>query len=111
MSDLDYWEECIGQAADDIELTLTAEQIKHLAEAVSGGHENYNQAFGYDMIPCPVESQATRELEQLKREKKEQEAWIRSTIPCRYCVDGWGVDSWGRNCSCSYCYGKGRVRA
>ena len=45
MTDLEYWEECISQASCDCELTLTDEQLTYLAEAVSGGHENYGMAF------------------------------------------------------------------
>lgn len=45
MTDLDYWEECISQATDGCDLTLTSEQLTCLAEAVSGGHECYGMAF------------------------------------------------------------------
>lgn len=45
MTDLDYWEECISQATDDCDLTLTSEQLTCLAGAVSGGHEHYGMAF------------------------------------------------------------------
>lgn len=45
MNDLDYWEECISIAADECELTISSEQLRYLAESVSGGHENYGMAF------------------------------------------------------------------
>lgn len=42
---LDYWKECISIAADECDLTLTAEQLDSIAESVQGGHENYGMAF------------------------------------------------------------------
>ncbi|OKP30181.1 hypothetical protein [Serratia fonticola] len=45
MTELDYWEECISLGAEDCDLKLTPEQLKCLAESVSGGHENYGMAF------------------------------------------------------------------
>lgn len=45
MTDLEYWEECIGQAACECDLSLTSEQLEYLAEAASGGHEHYGMAF------------------------------------------------------------------
>lgn len=45
MTDLDYWEECISLSAEDCNLTLTSEQLKCLAESVSGGHDCYGMAF------------------------------------------------------------------
>jgi hypothetical protein len=45
MDDLDFWEECISIAADECELSISKEQLRCLAESVSGGHENYGMAF------------------------------------------------------------------
>ena len=42
---LDYWQECISIAASECELTMTVEQLKYIADAVEGGHENYGMAF------------------------------------------------------------------
>jgi hypothetical protein len=44
-TDIDYWKECIGQAADDCELKLTPGQLECLADAASNGHEHYGMAF------------------------------------------------------------------
>lgn len=44
-TDMDYWKECIGQAADDCELKLSAEQLECLADVASNGHEHYGMAF------------------------------------------------------------------
>ena len=43
---MNYWEECISTAADECGLKLTKEQLKYLADAAEGGHENYGMAFG-----------------------------------------------------------------
>ena len=45
MNQLEYWQECIEEAAEECELSLTTEQAKFLAKAVSYGHENYGMAF------------------------------------------------------------------
>jgi len=41
----DYWRECISIAAEECELTLTPEQVEHIADTVEGAHENYGMAF------------------------------------------------------------------
>lgn len=45
MTDLDYWKECISIAADECDLSITAEQLEMLGDSVAGGHENYGMAF------------------------------------------------------------------
>lgn len=45
MTDLDYWKECIGIAAEECNLSLTAEQLEALADGASSGHEHYGMAF------------------------------------------------------------------
>ena len=45
MSTNNYWEECIGIAADECGLKLTDEQLKCLASSAEGCHENYGLAF------------------------------------------------------------------
>ena len=45
MSDVNYWEECIANAAEEVSLGLTDEQLKYLAESVNVSHENYGMAF------------------------------------------------------------------
>lgn len=50
-----YWVECISEGLDDAKLVATEEQIQILAEWVSGAHENYGMAFGYNCISSPLE--------------------------------------------------------
>lgn len=45
MSDLDYWEECISDAAEECELKLTEKQLAQLAKSVSIGHDQYSMSF------------------------------------------------------------------
>lgn len=41
----DYWSECISLAAEECDLTMTAEQLECLADSVAAGHECYGMAF------------------------------------------------------------------
>lgn len=45
MNQLDYWKECISQAAEDCGLTMTDEQLVAIAAAAESGHEHYGMAF------------------------------------------------------------------
>lgn len=56
---MNYWEECISQAADECGLVLTEEQLRFLTEAVKGSHESYGMAFGHDSIPNPLTGEIT----------------------------------------------------
>lgn len=42
---LDYWSECLSQAADEAEMTIPEGLLPVLAEAAKSGHENYDMAF------------------------------------------------------------------
>lgn len=42
---LNYWEECISNAAEDCGLAITPEQVTALANDVKSAHENYGMAF------------------------------------------------------------------
>lgn len=46
---MEYWEECISEAMDDVGLSATEEQIKGVAEWVEGAHDNYGLATGRDV--------------------------------------------------------------
>lgn len=46
MDKLQYWKECICEAAGDCGCDeMTAEQLNAIVEAVQGAHENYGMAF------------------------------------------------------------------
>lgn len=69
--DLDYWRECISIAADECDLTLTAEQVTALADGASSGHEHYGMSF-YSPPPSERLNEIEREwkarYDALKRE-------------------------------------------
>jgi hypothetical protein len=107
---MDYWRECIEIALDECGLNATDEQVTYLVDAVKGGHENYGMAHGYDCVPEPSETQAKRELAEMKRQARQREEWKLSTKPCRACTTTGSVrDVWGRDMTCPDCNGKGRV--
>lgn len=68
MNSLEYWEECISEAAESCGLAMTPEQHVTMAEAVAGAHECYSMAFGAPDIS--VQS----EIADLKRRLKHAEA-------------------------------------
>jgi hypothetical protein len=45
MSPLEYWIECVQQAADECGAVLTQDQLNRIADAVMGCHDNYGMAF------------------------------------------------------------------
>lgn len=65
-----YWVECISEALDDAKLIATEEQIQILADWVSGAHENYGMAFGYDCISSPLVDENKELKEKLSKEKR-----------------------------------------
>lgn len=71
MTSLDYWEECLDCAADEIDLKLTRDQLKALAKAADRGHENYSMCFysppASDMV-ASRERDSQRQLKQLQSE-------------------------------------------
>lgn len=45
MDHLEYWKECLSQAADECGLAMTPEQLSEMASSVQVSHENYGMAF------------------------------------------------------------------
>ena len=41
----DYWLECVASAAEECDLKMSPEQLKHIASAAESGHENYYIAY------------------------------------------------------------------
>ena len=104
---MNYWKECISISAEEGGIVLTDAQIEWLAEGVKGGFENYSMAHGYDCIRG--ESDESIQLKKLKDENEKQRIYMAKTKPCRHCLDGTSKDSWGRDCTCDRCGGKGRI--
>lgn len=72
---MNYWKECISEALDDAGINATEDQIKTIAEWVSGAHENYGMAFGHDCISNSFDE--GRLKEELRKEK--------SKVYCKSC--------------------------
>lgn len=74
MTTTDYWQECLSTAADECGLTLTRDQLRFLAQAVEGAHENYDMAFysppSTDRIAV-IESEWRAKYERLERQMQE----------------------------------------
>ena len=45
MKPIDYWKECIAQASEECELSISEKQLTILAEAVQGAYETYDMTF------------------------------------------------------------------
>lgn len=57
---LEYWEECVSEAAKHAGAELTLEQIKAIGEAVEISHDNYDLAF-YTPPPSDIDNSIERE--------------------------------------------------
>ena len=103
---MEYWKECISEAFDEAGISATDEQISAVAKFVSGAHENYGLAHGYECIPSPLEEENKKFQCELESEK--------SKISCPDCK-GSGEEvsagpvhsSWSR---CFRCRGEGRIK-
>ena len=71
MNGLDYWKECVSDAAEECGVALTPDQRDYIAHAVEGAHENYGMAFytppAGDRITS-IESEWQDKLKSLERE-------------------------------------------
>lgn len=110
MKPIDYWQECLNDAADECGLSITLEQLEYLAKAVDGYHNHFSMAFGYDVADRNYISDEKRELDKLKKEQEARRKWELSTKPCKSCLaTGTTQDGWGRDVNCWGCNGEGRV--
>jgi RecJ-like exonuclease len=103
LTELEYWKECIADAACECELRMTQEQIEYMAGAVQGTHENYGLAFYQPESPYPAEIKKLNE--QIAREK--------SKVVCPKCKGkGELISNGPYHCSISACWkcnGEGKV--
>jgi hypothetical protein len=71
MTHIDYWSECIINAADEGGFKLTPSQVQTLALAVEAGHDNYGQCFysppAGDMV-YHAERESEKKYKALERE-------------------------------------------
>jgi len=109
---MDYWEECVSEALEDAGLSATKEQRDTIVAWVEGAHENYSMGHGHDVIGRGAESDAERELREMKRRAEQLRVWEATTKPCRPCTTtGSVLDGWGRPQTCLDCDGDGRTGA
>lgn len=101
---MNYWEECIGLALDEVGILATEEQIKTIAGFVETGHEDYGQAHGYECIPNPLSQEIKRLETDLKTEKEK--------IHCKECLGRGLITNNGpyhsATSQCWNCRGEGR---
>jgi hypothetical protein len=101
---MNYWEECISLALDEVGIVATQDQIKTIAGFVEGGHENYGMAHGHDCIPNPVELENSRLSKALQIEKDK--------IICEECQGRGSITNYGpyhqATSQCWKCRGEGR---
>lgn len=109
MTDAEYWRECIETALDECGLTATDEQVAYLSDAVSGAHECYSMAFGYDVA-------SSNRYAALEREKRELNNKLRHESEKRDCPECRGsgrlkynAGPWAVNTGCSTCHGEGKM--
>lgn len=103
MTKLDYWEECIANAAEECELAITPNQLKYLADAVCVGVETIGMCFRVPENPLERELETAKASLKIEREK----------IVCPECL-GTGIYvicgpyHWA-SMNCSKCRGEGKV--
>lgn len=104
MTAIDYWAECLANAAEGAGIDLTSDQIKTLADAVADGHENYGMAFHTP----PAGEHLVSEIAQLKRRLQDEQA----KVQCVSCRGRGRIVSQGpyhnSSSQCSKCGGEGR---
>lgn len=84
----DYWQECIGQAADDCGLTLTPEQLTTLAGAAQNAHEHYGLAFyspSWSERISDIEEEYKKKLKDKERELEQYQTNAETAIKRALC--------------------------
>lgn len=83
----EYWKDCIVTALDELNISLTHNEVDHLVGAVEGAHENYGMAFyspSYNDRLNGMRQEEAAKLERLQSElyayKKGAESVIRSAL-------------------------------
>lgn len=72
MSEYDYWEQCIMEAAEDCGANLTQQQVETIASWVKGCHENYGLAH----YTPSASDHYQQEIDRIKREHRAEEMRI-----------------------------------
>lgn len=101
--ELEFWHECMSQAADECKVTLTGEQLDCFAESAKVAHENYGMAFYQPESPYP------NEIKKLEKALAVEKA----KVVCPVCKGGGSITTYGgtfqSTSSCWKCQGEGRI--
>jgi hypothetical protein len=107
---MNLWNECIREALCEAGIAANDEQIEIIVGYCEGLHENYGMYSGNDVADSNFISDDKRELDRIKKEQEDHNRWELNTKPCKHCTTtGVMLDGWGRNQTCDYCNGKGRI--
>jgi len=101
---MEYWEECVSQALDEVGISATQEQIFSIARDVEIAHEQYDMAHGYDAIPNPLIEENKRLKSKITAEKEK--------VICEICNGTGNITTHGPchsgTSQCWKCRGEGR---
>jgi hypothetical protein len=102
---MNYWQECIETALEEVGIKATPEQVKAMASFVASAHEQYGMAHGHDCIPNPL----VLENEKLEAELEKE----RRKVVCKEC-GGTGrifayCGTFISDSPCDKCNGEGKV--
>ncbi|WP_151742766.1 MULTISPECIES: hypothetical protein [unclassified Acinetobacter] len=104
---MSYWKVVTETILGDAGISFTDEQLEEVYKNFESASEMQSEATGEMYIRHNPEA---IELEKLKKEKADHEKWLYSTEPCKACYQtGVSKDSYGRDCTCRNCDGKGRT--
>jgi len=88
MTNLDYWEEAVSCALDEVGITTTKEQLLSIAENIECSHENIGQAFYQPENPLISQMKdLERKKDQAIKDKENEIEKIRGEIAHRFRVD------------------------
>ena len=107
---MNLWDECIREALCEAGISANDEQIETIAGYCEGLHENYGMYSGNDVADRNFISDEKIQFDKMVKENEDRRLWELRTEPCKHCTTtGIMLDGWGRNQTCDYCNGKGRV--
>lgn len=89
----EYWIEAVSSSFEDKGISCDDKLIKNIAEDMMLSSENMSMAFGWDVIPNPLETENKSLQADLKREKEKiicetckGKGSLRSDGPCHFSV-------------------------
>lgn len=106
---MDYWEEAVAIALEEAGVKATESQLKDIAVAIKGSHENYGMYVGYDVASSNRYDEQNSEIRRLKDELNSE----RGKVTCTECSGSGFITMPGpyhsSTSDCYKCRGAGRV--